>query len=227
MSDSIFSKLFGGNQSSATVNQPADVSQLASSMPVSPSLGGPVDPVVSKPADPQPSVPQPVPQPPVFEPVSEPQAPIVPPEPEVPSVTTPQAPPVQEAPAPEVSDFPPVSQAQAIPIDEAYREKIIAQLTKTMLDSVEEKKLTEGEMSVISGYILDSIDNIKTHQDLTNFLYELSWRWPIFKQVLKVEKGVEKESKDDEKAETIQGLIKENKIEEAIDAAQSATSSVM
>lgn len=199
----MFDRIFGNGNNSNQV-QSAPVSMPAASAP---------DPVVAQ------SVPTDI-VPPVETPVQQPE------------VTVPVQPPAPVVPVPEIKPEEPVVEAvqeqktTEMPIDEEYKNKIGLQLTEAMLKGIDEGNMTESEMSVISGYILDNIDNIHTHVELNSFLQYLAQRWSVFKQVRKVEAGIEKASGDSAKAEEIANLIHENKIDDALTVAHNATAAV-
>lgn len=144
------------------------------------------------------------------------------------------APPVQDPPVSQsdvVVPMPPAAsqlevKPEDISFDEEYKNKIGLQLTEAMLKGIEDGNMTESEMGVVSGYILDNIDNVHTHTELNVFLQILAQRWKVFKQVRKVEAGIEKASGDSAKAEEIASLIHENKIDDALTAAHNATAAV-
>lgn len=193
----MFDNIFGDNTAQNNANQTQNAPQAVNSNDM-------FSPPTTSPPPTQP------------EPASQPPAP----------AASPQVPP---APSPNVSPVVPPAQQEEISVvlfDEAYKDKIGMHLTERMLKAVEEGELTETEMGVISGYILDNMDNIRTHADLMVFLQGLSQRFRVFKQLFKVEKGIDKESKEDDKAQAIASLIKENKIDEALTAAQNATGGV-
>ena len=110
------------------------------------------------------------------------------------------------------------------PIDEAYKNKIGSRLTKTLADSLSAGKITEDEASEISSYVLNNIDKSQDNSQLLAFVEELAVKWPIFSSILTLENAEVSEKKEDIAVEQAESLIKENKLDEALNVVENATS---
>ncbi len=107
--------------------------------------------------------------------------------------------------------------------DEAYKNKIGARLTKTLADALLKGEIIENEASEISTYILDNIDKAQDSSQLLSFLEELSNKWSIFNQILTLEQAVITEKKEDIAVQQAEILVKENKLDEALDVMENVT----
>lgn len=103
-----------------------------------------------------------------------------------------------------------------------YREKIGTSLTLRLNDAYAQGVLSEDETPVIAQFILDRIDKVNNHQELLSFLEELSNKWPLFGPVLMIEKSQKNEENNQQSVDKIEQLIKENKIDEALNVAEKA-----
>jgi len=103
------------------------------------------------------------------------------------------------------------------------KKKIEEAIVENMITALEQEKITEDEMSTISGFVLDGIDAVTSKQDLEKFLEELAGKWDIFKPILILEKGKLQEKVEDEVTEGVLLLLEHGKIDHAIKLAQSAT----
>lgn len=107
--------------------------------------------------------------------------------------------------------------------DEARKNVVGERLARKVARALEDGTVTLEQLPEISSYILDNIDTITNHGQLMTFLTELSQKWPVFSNVLTMEQGEVQEKKEDQKIEQVENLIKENKIDEALKVAESAT----
>ncbi len=103
------------------------------------------------------------------------------------------------------------------------KKKLEEAIVKNMIMALESDKITEGEMSTISGVVLDGIDAAETHEALQKFLEDLAARWKIFSPLVVLEKAVMQEKVEDEVAKGVLILLEHGKIENAIKLAQSVT----
>ncbi|GEM_PF-2258824 len=107
--------------------------------------------------------------------------------------------------------------------DEAHKNVVGERLARRLARGLEDGQISLEETPAISTYILDRIDTITNQEQLTAFLTELSQKWPVFSEILTLEQGGVKEIKEDERVEQMENLLKENKIDEALEVAESAT----
>lgn len=106
-----------------------------------------------------------------------------------------------------------------------YRERIGATLTTRLNDAYSQEVISSEESPIIASFILERIDNLRNHQDLIAFLEELANKWPIFGPVLMLERSIEKKGDNDQAINQAEQLIRENKIEEALDLVEDANNS--
>jgi nicotinamide mononucleotide adenylyltransferase len=117
--------------------------------------------------------------------------------------------------------------------DDAYKNKIGERLTQRLADAVEKEEITISEASSIARYILENIEKTQNNAELVSFIEKLAQNWPIFSSILTMEQNdvmEEKaqeaeavEQKEEAAVEEISQLLKENKIDEAAEAAKSAS----
>ncbi|MBI2430782.1 MAG: hypothetical protein HYV39_02100 [Candidatus Levybacteria bacterium] len=107
--------------------------------------------------------------------------------------------------------------------DEAYKNKIGERVMRRVIEAFKNQEINENELSTICSYILDNIDNTKSNAELVDFLSDLSKKWPMFSQILIAEHGGVKEENEKQVIDQVSTLIKENKIEEAIQTAGDVT----
>lgn len=107
--------------------------------------------------------------------------------------------------------------------DEIYKNSLGKQLTVRLAEALRNQEISEEELPVVANYILENIDNIVNHSQLLDFLTNLGQRWPIFSNILVLEKKGQIETKEKETLKQAMGLIKENKIDEAINIVKTST----
>lgn len=99
---------------------------------------------------------------------------------------------------------------------DAYKDKIGQRVTLRLEQAIKNQEVSEGEGSEISSYILDNIDLAKNNIEIFDFLEALAKKWPIFTSIIAADNEVKA-------VEEVQGLIKENKLDEALKVAENAT----
>lgn len=116
------------------------------------------------------------------------------------------------------------------PTYEDYKNKTGARITKIMGESLLHGIITEEQAGEISAYLLENIDLAKTNSELFDFVTNLSAKWPIFNSILTSSDQVQVslstvntiQEKTDQIIHTTEDLIKENKIDEALQVAKTA-----
>lgn len=114
---------------------------------------------------------------------------------------------------------------------EPYKNKIGTRIAEIIGESLMQGAITEEQSEEIGAYILGNIDLAKTNSELLDFVTNLSAKWPIFNSLLtpdsqvptNVLPPVQSQEKTDEIVHAAEDLIKENKIEEALQVAKAAT----
>ncbi|OGH19523.1 MAG: hypothetical protein A3F31_01315 [Candidatus Levybacteria bacterium RIFCSPHIGHO2_12_FULL_38_12] len=96
-------------------------------------------------------------------------------------------------------------------------------LVETVIKALEQGGIKEIDLPPVSSYILDHVQIIKTEEELMKFLRELSSKWSIFTPVLVLESGEVQKKMESEVISGILELAKDNKIDEAVSLAKSAT----
>lgn len=96
-------------------------------------------------------------------------------------------------------------------------------LVDTGIDRYGDGTISKEELGLIADFAAESMDKIKTQADLSSFLAALVSRWPIFQNIVAIEKGVVKEASDKRVYSGALDLAKHGKIEEAVKLAKTAT----
>jgi hypothetical protein len=119
---------------------------------------------------------------------------------------------------------------------QAYKDKIGTRIATIIGESLQELKITEDEAEEMGKYILDNIDLAKTESELFDFAKKLSEKWSIFNQILtspdltpsgQVQNPLPQPASVQENTDQIvhktEDLLKENKLDEALQAVKSGT----
>lgn len=114
---------------------------------------------------------------------------------------------------------------------EIYKNQIGARITKIMGESLLQGIITEEQAGEISAYLLENIDLAKTNSELLDFLTNFCAKWPIFNSILTSSDQAQTplstvnpiQEKTDQIIHTAEDLIKENKLDEALQVAKTAT----
>lgn len=104
-----------------------------------------------------------------------------------------------------------------------HKKEVEWKLIDAITEGLKTGVIKESDLPTIASYILDSIKNVTNHEQLLQFLRDLSAKWNIFSPVLVAESGEVREKKEDQTFEKVLTLAKENKVEEAIALAKTAT----
>lgn len=110
--------------------------------------------------------------------------------------------------------------------DEKHKDIVGERLTRKLARAIENGDMNQEQASEASAYILDTIDTLEDHAQLISFLTTISQKWPVFSSVLDLEQGEVSQAKEEQKVEEVENLLKENKIDEALHVAESATAPV-
>lgn len=106
-----------------------------------------------------------------------------------------------------------------------HRKKLENEIVENMIRALEKEIITEEDMSIMSGYILDNIYRATDYISTVAFLKDISTRWKIFEPLLIMEKAQMNDKIENEVAEGVLLLAQHGKIEKAIKLAQSMTQS--
>ena len=98
-------------------------------------------------------------------------------------------------------------------------------------DALSQGTITEDQSDEMATYILDNIDLTKTNSELFTFVETLSVKWPVFSSILTASDQVQVppppadsvQEKTDQAIQATEELLKENKIDEALQVAKTAT----
>lgn len=104
-----------------------------------------------------------------------------------------------------------------------YRERIGESLARRLADAIGQEIVSLEEAAEISNTILTRIDTLKNHHDLISFIEELAQKWPLFGPLLVTEQAQKIEESEETAVNQISDLLKENRLDEAIDTASQAT----
>jgi hypothetical protein len=117
------------------------------------------------------------------------------------------------------------------PTFQAYKEKIEMRIAGILSESLSKGIITADQSDEMATYILDNIDLTTTSSDLLTFVENLSAKWPIFNSILAASDQSEEspaaanqvQEKTDQVIQATEDLIKENKLDEALQVAKTAT----
>lgn len=99
-------------------------------------------------------------------------------------------------------------------------EKAIADL---VLKGFKEGLIQDEDLSPIGKFVLEKIDTLQTEEQMVAFLTELAKKWPLFSNILTIEKGKVTQNSENQVAQNVLDLAKEGKIDQAVDLAKTAT----
>lgn len=95
-------------------------------------------------------------------------------------------------------------------------------VVEAIATALENDILTTEEMPEVSSFILDRSAAISTHDQMLEFLRELSAKWPFFSNILVLESGEVQHKSEEKTSLDVVELTKAGKIEEALSLAKSA-----
>lgn len=104
-----------------------------------------------------------------------------------------------------------------------YKYKVEKDLVDRSLIEYEAGKITDNDLKAIASYVLNSLKNVKTKEDLVNFLRALSVKWPMFSGIASIEEGNYKDLVEDDVYSGVLALAENGKIEEAIKLSRTMT----
>jgi hypothetical protein len=116
------------------------------------------------------------------------------------------------------------------PAFQAYKNKTEKRIAIIIGESLQSLTITEDDAEEMGKYILDNIDLIKTNSELLDFVTKLSAKWPIFNSILTSPDQTQTppaadatQEKTDQIIHATEDLLKENKIDEALQVAKTGT----
>lgn len=92
-------------------------------------------------------------------------------------------------------------------INEQTRKKVYDDLADLMIDAVERNDLPMKEMKQSAQYILETLDNIQTEDELLQFLQVLGQKWKAYAVELLRYEGEKKQAGDELKIQEIQNKL--------------------
>jgi hypothetical protein len=95
-------------------------------------------------------------------------------------------------------------------------------MVDSMIDAVGAGIISEEELAVVSDFILNRIDAIKTEEELVTFLIELSQKWSFFLPIERFIEGEAKEAEDKKSVDKAENLIKNGQIDQALQVLKAA-----
>jgi len=72
----------------------------------------------------------------------------------------------------------------AISFDETYKNKIGMKITVRIGQAIKSGELSDNDLPEVCNYVLIAIETIKSHNELIDFLGNLTNRWPVFSSIL-------------------------------------------
>jgi hypothetical protein len=104
-----------------------------------------------------------------------------------------------------------------------YKYKIEKDIVERALKDYEEEKLSRDELKNIADFTIQGMEKVNNRVDLTDFLKDLSARWPIFTNIAIIEEGSYKDIVEDEVYSGVLALAQNGKIDNAIKLAKTMT----
>lgn len=107
-------------------------------------------------------------------------------------------------------------------LTQAHKKEVERKLVETIIDSLGKNLISVNDKNTMSGFILERMPIVKTHEELITFLRELSSKWAIFSPLLVIESGEVKDKNEEKAVDKVETLTQEGKIDEAINMAKTA-----
>ena len=101
---------------------------------------------------------------------------------------------------------------------QAHKSSITKEIADVFVRAVEEGELEDSELPVASADALYLLHEAQTSQELFENLKQLNAVWPFFDDLLDKIQQEEQEEKTVEQTEKMQQLLKENKVDEALES---------
>lgn len=108
-------------------------------------------------------------------------------------------------------------------LSQEQRDAIEKSIAELIIKGLREGLIQEEDLSPIGKFVLEKIDIIQTEEQMVAFLTELAQKWPLFSNILTIEKGKVTENSESQVAQNVLDLAKEGKIDQAVDLAKTAT----
>ncbi|CAN5200680.1 hypothetical protein BH09PAT1_BH09PAT1_1260 [soil metagenome] len=105
-----------------------------------------------------------------------------------------------------------------------YIKHIEKEIITMTMNSYEKNELDDAQMSEIAKIVLAATENMTLHSELTSMLQALGSKWPMFGNLVTIEKGKELEEHKQAAINDVLSLTKDGKIQDAISAAKIFTS---
>lgn len=103
------------------------------------------------------------------------------------------------------------------------KELVAKHLVDTVLNAIQKGELQTEDMPRIADIFLKRIDTITTREEVAALLKEMATTWPVLSSLSAIEEGKMKEEQEVVVAETVETLVKNGQLNEALDAAKAAT----
>lgn len=105
-------------------------------------------------------------------------------------------------------------------LDQDHINRIGTQLTIRLGHALKRGEISEIDSPKTAQYILDRLSKVTTQEELIVFLQELSAKWSIFSDYLTLERSKTIKKEEEVTARHISNLIKQNKLDEALQIAK-------
>lgn len=89
-------------------------------------------------------------------------------------------------------------------------------ITQILANALQSDQITSDDAAQIADIVLSRIDTFQTQLDVEEFLKSLTERWPIFSSFLMQQTAEVVERERQQGLENVSALLKESKIEEAL-----------
>lgn len=108
--------------------------------------------------------------------------------------------------------------------DKDYKNRVGKQLALQIAHCLKNNQLDQKQVAQASDFILSKIDAIADYQQLIVFLTELAQKWPVFNEILVLERAASQKEQEQLVSQKVENLAKEKKIAEALEITQTVPS---
>ena len=103
-------------------------------------------------------------------------------------------------------------------LDKAIKDQVYKTIAETLVRAVEENKMADSDLPIVSADILNAVHDAETMDDLIQNLEALNASWPFFDTLIQQLQGEQQQAGTEEQTKKMEQLLKENKVDEALQA---------
>lgn len=97
-----------------------------------------------------------------------------------------------------------------------HKEDVQYDVIKIIASALQSGKLSAGEAGEIAAFILERIDDVKTHEQMAEYITELSSKWPMFSNIASVERAEVRKIVEEEVTRGVLTLLEHGKVDHAL-----------